>query len=1262
MGITAGRFRGRLAFLSAAALIAIPNLLSPPRASAYSVPVPSKLSLTVRETAGVARNAEVVHSGVPMARSLGLRDTSRLAIVDASGQAVPAEFEITARWNAGLSDTTAPIQWMLVTFPATVAAGGSASYRLVLDGSVANPAPARPLRLTQSGDDITVDTGAAVFRFGADPSALFEEITLANGTRLVGGGQLTMQANGTPAGHPATRRIRIEHAGPLFAAVVIQGAYDLPAIGNGGAGSIRRYVFTAGSPTAIVRHAVSWEGNLACNGCTKLPDGSPNGLLVEQVRDTLGLQLGGTPTVTAVGAFASPAVTGPVAAGQTASVRQLLRNARTEALHFDVNVAGSAASGIKADGGMLAASGPAGAVAIALSHMHRYEPEALRLLADGSLAVDVADGTAWLAHHQGMFATMAVSALGSAPSRAQLDQSVWGPLNRPLRAWPDAAWFASSDAVDEFPVGPLPADLASYDTLIPAVLDRTLSQIDQLGLAGLMTYGVFPRYWGKDGAEGEIDCATGADPTPGATWDDKFWCTSWTDYHNTASTVPIWAMRTGQVEWLDEIAVPAALRMLHTEVMQCSPTEKWFYCGQAPAGYGGYRADFNSSHAYLENEYLYYWLTGDSTVIDALRRGGENMRRMMCDTRGPRPVAEPLTGPGGPACDPDHVSTTAEFTGRVASQWISTFRFLGLASPDGTFLEDFRSSLARAATQFYVEADQNGVAYGFLGERAVTPGTYIDGPMWMHGFYDTNNLYRLLRDTGDAPIGNPALPPSRIMTTIAHTLRDLEPAVTGDGTVAGDWPKNLQYTWSGTRIGASLDAVGPDDRPIFTPEKTSVTALFLRAGELSNEPALLSKGVDMVHFTLAAAIGEGAPLGKLEGQYLTRLHAAVGELTNPTGSVPLPQPPAAPAALTAQTVSSTEILLAWTDNSTNEASFRIERLINGTFQEVQVTAANVTAAHITGLAAGTSYSFRVRASNADGSSAYTDTASATTTPAALPPAAPTGLTAAALSGTEILLAWTDKSDNELSFRVEQQINGSFQEIQTTAANATSAHVTGLTAGATYSFRVRAANATGFSAYTGTATATTPGTSSGPLNPPTNLTASATSTTAIQLAWSDNSTNESSFLIEKLVNGVFTQFKTVGANITTTSVSGLTPGALYTFRVRAATSTDKSAYSNTASATTPTSLLTAPTGLRVTIVSNTTVDLTWLDTSQGESEFRIERRLGYGAFGEIRQVGANVVTTRISGLTPGQAYGFRVRATTSTLSSQYSNIGQVTMPK
>ncbi|HEV7518556.1 MAG TPA: hypothetical protein VGR07_19855, partial [Thermoanaerobaculia bacterium] len=835
--------------------------------AAYAPTIPSFLDLSVRETAGIARNGEVVRSGVPIPRALNLRSTARLTLVDSSSVRVPAEFEVTARWNAGLADTTAPIQWLLVTFPATVSARGTSTYRVIMDGSAGpNPAPARPLTVTQSGNAVTVDTGAAIFRLGADSTALFDEMVLDNGTRVATGGNgLTLKTNGSSSGHSITRRVWVEHAGPLTAIVVVEGQYDAP-VPDAPVNSRRRYVFTAGSGTAIVRQSAAWEGSLSpgCPDCL-VNNGVVNGVLVQQLQDRLTPQLGGTPTVTAVGSFGAPAVVKSVGSGQSAWVRQLLRTDRFTPLAFDVNVSGSAAAGVKADGGLLAASGPRGTVAIALERMHRYEPQGLWLLPDGSLAVNVADNKVWLANHQGLFATLAVAALPGTASRAQLDQQVWAPLNRPLHAWPAAAWFAASDAVREFPAAGLPADFAAYDSTIAGVLNRTLDQVDSLGLAGLQTYGLFPRYWGKYKEPGEVDCG-GGDPTPAESWDNTFWCSTWTDYHMTSETAVVRAMRTGEVDWLDEIANPAARRMLHTQILQCGPNDHWFYCGQAPAGYGGYRSDFNSSHAYWENLFLYYWLTGDHTVIDTIQRGGDHMRRYMCDQRGGMSNPQ-ASAPSGAMCAPDSPVTTG-LNGRVGSQWIAAFRFLGLASNDGTFLDDYRGNLARAVTNYYVEIKKNNVSYGFFARDSVAgKSAATTDQVWMSSFYDMENLFRLESDTGDAPIGVPAIPPSRVIAGFARSIRDLVPFVAGDGTIQGNWPLMLDLSWSGSRLGGTLLGASINNNPepiMYTPEKAADAALLVRAGQQTGDNTLLQMGLQLSKFVLTAAAGEESPLGKLE--------------------------------------------------------------------------------------------------------------------------------------------------------------------------------------------------------------------------------------------------------------------------------------------------------------------------------------------------------------------------------------------------------------
>jgi hypothetical protein len=92
---------------------------------------------------------------------------------------------------------------------------------------------------------------------------------------------------------------------------------------------------------------------------------------------------------------------------------------------------------------------------------------------------------------------------------------------------------------------------------------------------------------------------------------------------------------------------------------------------------------------------------------------------------------------------------------------------------------------------------------------------------------------------------------------------------------------------------------------------------------------------------------------------------------------------------------------------------------------------------------------------------------------ALPPAAPTGLTAAAVSRHDIALAWTDNADNEDGFKIERSFDGSaFTEIATVGPNLTGHTDSGLDADTAAWYRVRAFNDAGHSDYSNVAGATT----------------------------------------------------------------------------------------------------------------------------------------------------------------------------------------------
>ena len=89
------------------------------------------------------------------------------------------------------------------------------------------------------------------------------------------------------------------------------------------------------------------------------------------------------------------------------------------------------------------------------------------------------------------------------------------------------------------------------------------------------------------------------------------------------------------------------------------------------------------------------------------------------------------------------------------------------------------------------------------------------------------------------------------------------------------------------------------------------------------------------------------------------------------------------------------------------------------------------------------------------------------------PTAPSGLAAAAASGTQIDLTWVDNNANEAGFHVERSADGmNFAQIAILAANATAFSVTGLAEGSTSFYRVRAFNSGGNSAYSNIASGTT----------------------------------------------------------------------------------------------------------------------------------------------------------------------------------------------
>ena len=161
--------------------------------------------------------------------------------------------------------------------------------------------------------------------------------------------------------------------------------------------------------------------------------------------------------------------------------------------------------------------------------------------------------------------------------------------------------------------------------------------------------------------------------------------------------------------------------------------------------------------------------------------------------------------------------------------------------------------------------------------------------------------------------------------------------------------------------------------------------------------------------------------------------------------------------------------------------------------------------------------------------------------------------------------------------------------------------------------------------------------------PNQLTATAVSKSAIDLSWTDNSTNEEGFIIERKTSGTnYSAVANLGKDITSYSDQGLSKNTSYTYRVHAFNQAGKSlSYSNEAEAVTSDDLPAAATNLAAVVISFDQVDLYWDDNASNETGYKIERKTGAGTFAVVTTLPANVNSYSDKGLTELTEYTYRV---------------------
>jgi hypothetical protein len=342
---------------------------------------------------------------------------------------------------------------------------------------------------------------------------------------------------------------------------------------------------------------------------------------------------------------------------------------------------------------------------------------------------------------------------------------------------------------------------------------------------------------------------------------------------------------------------------------------------------------------------------------------------------------------------------------------------------------------------------------------------------------------------------------------------------------------------------------------------------------------------------------------KSDGKANQQSRSQVGGVLQQSATIDTPDDtvPDAPTSLTATALSSSEIYLSWTAPNNGGSAitdYIIEYKLSAdtsytTFRD-HVT--GKTGGTVTGLASGLSYDFKVSAINGIGTGPASNVASATPSTATAPDA-PTSLSATAISTSDINLIWTAPADDGGSPITGYMIHrNGVMIVDDTASTGTTYSDTGLEPGTTYTYVVMAINAIGASIPSNEATATPSATIDTPddtvPDAPTSLTATALSSSEINLSWTAPENNGGSPITGYMIYRGDDEVVDCCTG-TTYSDDNLDPETEYAYTVMAINAIGASEESNGASATTDAvSVPDAPTSLTATALSSSEINLSW----------------------------------------------------------------------
>ena len=245
------------------------------------------------------------------------------------------------------------------------------------------------------------------------------------------------------------------------------------------------------------------------------------------------------------------------------------------------------------------------------------------------------------------------------------------------------------------------------------------------------------------------------------------------------------------------------------------------------------------------------------------------------------------------------------------------------------------------------------------------------------------------------------------------------------------------------------------------------------------------------------------------------------------------------------------------------------------------TVSSTTSITVTGLTNGTGYTFRVAAVNAAGAGSFSSSSSAVT-PITVADAPTT--VAGTAANAQVALTWTVPASNggnaisDYTVQYSSDNGSTWTSFAHTASSSTSITVTGLTNGTSYVFRTAAVNAAGTGTWSAASAAVVPRTVA---DAPTGVSATP-GNTQISITWTAPSSTGGAAITDYVVNWssdngtTWTLFSDGVSTNRAATVTGLTNGTNYVFRVAATNVAGTGAWSSSSTASAPRTVAGAPT--------------------------------------------------------------------------------------